>query len=68
MKQINIPVSQNVEIIIAEVFINVDINLREQMPIKTELGKHAFRQFQDRLTMVAHRLAREIMNELDKDI
>lgn len=63
--EIKIPVLNNIEVIIAEVYIKVEIKLREQRPIQTNEGKIAFEGIQVRLSNLSYKVANDILNELE---
>lgn len=66
MKKITIDVPNSIEVIIADVYVKVDIHLREMHPIKTTNGKIAFESLQNNLKQPSYKLADEIMNEIEQ--
>lgn len=61
---IKIPVQNNVEIIIADIYVKCEIKLREQTPIRTNEGKLAFAEMQNRLSIVAYKMSDEILKNI----
>lgn len=60
---IKIPIQNNVEVIIADVYVKVEIKLNEQSPIRTTEGKAAFESIQARLRNLSYKMANEILEE-----
>jgi hypothetical protein len=63
--RINIPVQNNVEVLIAEVFIKSDVRLHTLMPPRTTEGKFALEEIQNILRAKIYNAIHDALKEIE---